>query len=189
MKTLKVFMFGKRLKNVYPHASKWQVFKYRVARFMRKVSLFVGAIALVGLGIWAGSYFFPNTVTAINEIKIDTLPQKVEELKAGVVAELEQCESGGYPSDRGIIIFDSNDQASIGVLQMQKTHVKHFYKELYGQEITGQEAVVIAITPEKARPLAKDVLFKVEDGWKEWYNCGRKLDLATKIDYIKQLEQ
>lgn len=182
-------MFGKRMKKVYPHASRWQVFKYRVARFMRKIAFVAAAFGFLALAVWGGSYFFPNQVIAVQEIKIDTLPQKISKLKAEVVAELEQCESGGYDEDRGIIIFDSNNQASVGPLQMQKTHVIHFYQKLYGREITGQEAVVIAVTPEKARALATDVLFTVEEGWKEWYNCSKKLDLPTKIDYIKKLEQ
>lgn len=132
-----------------------------------------------------------TTVTAENKtvtVEIDRTPESIDELKTDVVAELEACESGGYPADKGIIIFDTNNKASIGVLQMQKNHVIHFQKTLYGKDITGQEAVVIAITPTLARALAKRVLFEVEDGWKEWYNCGKKLDLGIKIGYIQQLE-
>jgi hypothetical protein len=140
---------------------------------------------------WLGSKI-EATNEIINEVVIDKSDEKfaakIDVLKDEVVEELAKCESGGYAADAGIIVFDTNNKASVGILQMQKDHVKHFYKTLYGKTITGQEAVVIAVTPDTAKSLAKDVLFKVEDGWREWFNCGTKLRLSTKIDYIKKLE-
>lgn len=159
-----------------------------------KVLAIIGAIAVAGF-IFAN--FAGSTQTYVAEateriVTVDKSAEqyavKIDALKDEVVAELEKCESGGYSADRGIIVFDTNNKASIGVLQMQKDHVIHFQKKLYGKDVTGQEAVVIAIVPETARPLAKRVLFEIEDGWKEWFNCGRKLNLATKIEYIKKLE-
>lgn len=49
MKSVKVMWNGKRLKDVYPHASGWQVFKFKVGKFFRKVltlAIIIGAIYL-----------------------------------------------------------------------------------------------------------------------------------------------
>ena len=54
MKKVKVMWNGKRLKDVYPHASGWQVFKYKVGKFFRKVltlSIIIGAIYLTYLAV------------------------------------------------------------------------------------------------------------------------------------------
>lgn len=54
MKKVKVMWNGKRLKDVYPHASGWQVFKYRAGKFFRKVltlSIIIGAIYLTYLAV------------------------------------------------------------------------------------------------------------------------------------------
>lgn len=166
----------------------------------RTVKWIVGGLVLGGIGmsVYMGEVWVPEKIEQYSapEINVQTIDKsdemfaaKIDVLKNEVVAELEKCESGGYGSDAGIVIFDTNNKASIGPLQMQKDHVKHFYKKLYLTEVTGQEAVIIAVTPEKARALAKDVLFKVNDGWTEWYNCGKKLGLENRVKTIKALEQ
>lgn len=170
--------------------------------FARKkpIGFLKAAIIIGGAGFLAmAAYMSQPTATYKAEaetmkeiVTVDTSAEmyagRIEALKDQVVAELEKCESGGFAADKGIIIFDTNNKASIGPLQMQKDHVIHYAKKLEGRDITGQEAVITAITPEKARPFAKRVLFEVEDGWKEWYNCGVKYGLGTKIEYIKKLE-
>lgn len=155
------------------------------------------AVGVVGGYVYVGEVWVPKQIEyTAQEISIQTIDKsdemfaaKIDVLKNEVVADLEKCESGGYGPDAGIVIFDTNNKASVGPLQMQKDHVKHFYKKLYSTEVTGQEAVIIAVTPEKARALAKDVLFKVNDGWTEWYNCGKKLALENRVKTIKALEQ
>lgn len=170
-------------------ATGWQRFKAKCVRII-KVTAACAALVAVTAGIYmAGQWTAPVQAVEVEKaVYIEKLPEQIEKLKDNVVAELEKCESSGYASDKGIIIFDSNNKASVGPLQMQKDHVIHFSMKLYNKSITGMEAVKIAIDPVTARPFAKDVLFKVEDGWKEWYNCGRKLGLETKIDYIKEME-
>jgi hypothetical protein len=49
MKSVKVSWTGKKLRDIYPHASRWQVFKWKVGKFFRKVfisALILGAIYL-----------------------------------------------------------------------------------------------------------------------------------------------
>jgi acyl-coenzyme A synthetase/AMP-(fatty) acid ligase len=165
---------------------------------MKKIIRIVIALALIGAGtaaVFFGELFLPEKLHTVVEatnapiVFVDKTPEKIEKAKDATVALLEKCESAGNSPETGIIVFDTNNKASIGVLQMQKPHVQHFYKVLYGKEVTGQEAVIIAITPEKARALAKDVLFETDRSWREWYNCGMKLGLEQRIKVIKELEQ
>lgn len=170
-------------------ATGWQRFKAKCVRIIKLGTIGTVLVAIVAGIYMAGQWTAPvRAIEVEKEVFVEKLPQQIEKLKDELVAELEKCESGGYPEDAGIMIFDSNNKASVGPLQMQKDHVKHFSKVLYGKELTGKEAVILAVEPEKARALAKDVLFKVEDGWREWYNCGRKINVETKIAYIKKME-
>lgn len=186
---MKVYLNGKRLRDVYPHATRWQVFKYKVRKFFVKVvqvAFVIGSLYVAGA---VGATFFPNTVYATKEVHVDVLPEKIDGLKDDVVARLMQCESGGYDEDDGIIIFDTNKVASIGQAQFQAKTVVYYYKKLYGKEITTKQAVEIALDKSKAADLAKDVIFTVDGGVDNWYNCAKKLGLHSEIAVIKKLSK
>lgn len=137
----------------------------------------------------AGQY---NETVVIQKVEAevqDTLKEKVNQLKSEVLDTLKSCESGGYSEDDGIIIFDSNNQASIGSYQFQKKTVIHYYQTLYGKTITPKEAVIIALDEEEARKLANDVIFQDSKGISNWFNCSKKHNLKAKVDIIKELEQ
>lgn len=42
---IKVFFNGKPLRDIYPHATRWQMFKYRLRKFFRKVLLTTAFLA------------------------------------------------------------------------------------------------------------------------------------------------
>lgn len=124
------------------------------------------------------------------QVILDNLTEKVNELKGSMLSDLQKCESGGYKEDDGIIIFDSNKQASIGTYQWQKKSVIYYYKTLYNEAITGKEAVLIALDDEKAGELASKVIFETENGLTgNWYNCSKKLGLQSRLNIIKELEK
>lgn len=188
MKITKVFWNGKRLKDIYVGATPLQVLKYRlrvgVLRFIQGATiagiLYLAAVATVG-------FMTPN-VWASNEIIIDKFPEKIESLKDDVVNQLMSCESAGHDEDDGIIIFDTNNKASIGQAQFQVKTVIYYYKKLYGKDITPKEAILIALDQDKAASLAKDIIFKA-DGLGNWYNCTKKLGLDSQVAVIKKLEK
>lgn len=191
MKPIKVLVNGKRMKDIYPYATKWQVFKFKVRKFVRScvVALFLIAVIAVCAVIIRNS--FPKTVYLSKNVDIsnEVYNRKIEDLKDTVVAKLASCESAGYSESDGIIIFDSNAKASIGQLQFQKTTVIHYYKTLYGKTITAKEAVLIALDTEKASQLAKDVIFTTKNKVSgDWYNCSKKFNLDAQVDLIKQLQ-
>lgn len=121
------------------------------------------------------------------EVLIDNLTPKVDTLKAEVLDILRTCESNGATEDTGLIVFDSNKVASIGLYQFQVKTIKHYYKTLYNQDITGKQAIEIALNATQARKLAEDIIFQDSKGINNWYNCNQKNQLASKIAFINKL--
>lgn len=113
---------------------------------------------------------------------------KINAIKNGLLSELKHCESGTISEDSAPIILDTNNKMSIGLYMFQTDTVRHYYRILYGKEITKLDATLIALNEEKARDLAKDIIFKDEKGWKNWFNCGKKHNFETKVSYIKSIE-
>lgn len=82
MKPLKVFWNGKRLKDIYPHATRWQMFKYSVRVWtMRAVKVTFAVAALYVAGA-IGATFNPQIVYA------DPI-----EVNPPVLDRIAQCES------------------------------------------------------------------------------------------------
>jgi hypothetical protein len=123
------------------------------------------------------------------EILVDNLGKKITEIKSEALDALSQCESRGHKEEDGIIIFDSNNEPSIGRYQFQRDTVIHYYKVLYNQTINRKEAVLIALDDDKARKLAYDIIFSSDSkGWRNWFNCGNKIDIAATLKLIAKLE-
>lgn len=193
MKKLKVTWNGEKLCHVYSHATRTQVIKYKIRRFISKV-LFVMKWGFLGLtflllAFWFGGYAYSSERVLFQdrEVKVDTLSVKVDELKSNLLDSLKSCESGGAKEDAGIVKFDSNAVASIGSYQFQVKTIQHYYKTLYNQEISRKEAILIALDDEKARELASDIIFSDRDGIRNWLNCANKLGLRSQLNTIDLL--
>ena len=107
MKKLKVFFLGKRLKDIYPHATWFQVFKWRTIRFFRKV-LWASFIA----GMIVGAYKMGT-----HSVGVETYAaQKIVEVpvRGAVLDRIAGCESEGNPLSKGSH-YDKNGQVRIGV--------------------------------------------------------------------------
>lgn len=195
MKKIKVTWNGERLRDIYPHATKMQVLKYKIRKFIQRL-LFVMkwgfiAISFMLLAFWTGGYVYSSEKILFQdrEVKVDTLSLKIESLKGAVLDDLKSCESSDVEESIGIIKFDSNSVASIGSYQFQVKTVIGYYKSLYNTEITGKEAILIALEDSKARELAKDIIFKENGGIENWKTCANRKDLRSKIGVIKMLSQ
>jgi hypothetical protein len=158
-----------------------------------KVVLLV--IVLVIGAYYGGSYFNKKIVykQIEKQVILDNLTEKVNELKGSLVNDLRQCESGGYNIDSGLITFDPHKTnksvapASIGLYQWKVDSIKHYYKTLYQKDITGKEAILIALDDEKSSQLTSDVIFKTDNGLSNWYNCSKKLGLQSRLNIINEL--
>jgi len=156
---------------------------------VRKLIVYSFIAGLVWGAFQIGSNFYGKPVYAVKEVMSDSLGKKTEEIKQEALADIKKCESAGLNESDGIIIFDSNAKASIGTYQFQKLTVIHYYKELYNEDITPKEAVLIALDDEKAGKLAYDVIFKTKNGLKNWINCSNKIELRKTLELIEKLEK
>ena len=113
-------------------------------------------------------------------------PDKIEEMKGDVLDRLSKCESGGKDSKNGIDTIDTNNKVSYGIFQFQKSTVQHYYKKMTGNEISGKDAILLALDDEKSRQLAKWIIFETDNGsGKDWFNCTKWNDLDTLVKFIK----
>jgi hypothetical protein len=178
----------KPLREINAYATKWQVLKYRVKKFIIRSFevLLIAGLLYVTFQILRAQY--PIYKVQEKEVVLDNLTAKVDQLKGEIVNDIKNCESRGFTEDDGIIIFDSNNKASIGLYQFQKATVQHYYKKLYGKDIGGKEAVLIALDARLAGDLTRDILFTTENGADNWLNCSRKLDIENRLNLIKKLQ-
>ncbi len=181
MKKIKVFFNGKPMRDVYPHATRFQVFKYRVRVFFRKLVI---NTTIAAIFISVGYLAHTDTTHFVQAEAQDTLSEKTLELENELLDTLTACENKANTP----IVFDSNAKASVGNFQFQVATVQHFYQTLYNKKITQKEAVLIALDDEKARALAHDVIFKTDKGLSNWYNCTQKHGLDVQLALIKKLK-
>lgn len=104
MKSLKIFYLGERLKDVYPHATKWQVFKFQIRKALKVVFRFSMAGGSLYVAFIAGAYLNPIVTYATQE-KIVTV-----DADSPVMERIAKCESGGSH-------YDKNGQVVINATQ------------------------------------------------------------------------
>lgn len=132
----------------------------------------------------------PQVVEKVIDNSDKKYQEKIDELKQEVLNTLSLgCEVKGVEDPDGALVFDKNEKASVGRFQFQINTVKHYYKVLYEQDITNSEAIAIAIDPDRATQLAKDIIFTTDAGVdSDWVNCSKWHNLQREVDIIKKLE-
>lgn len=197
-KKTKNLWVGKRLKDVYAHATRWQRVKYFVVWVIARHTLRYTVLAslllsLIGAGFLYGKFGQTEVVFADSIKVVDSFPKKVEKLKDDVVNKIAQCESRNAPQDIAIVKYDNNSRgtltgknvASIGVMQWKVGTVQHFWKELYGEDISNYEATLIALDNDKAKKLAKEAIFGVKGAVFHW-TCAND-EIVAEVTLIKKL--
>ena len=151
--------------------------------------------------VFAVLFSVSNKTSAIPEPKVDIealveklsgekLQAKIEELKHDLVRRLsEDCEAKGVKEPEGLIVFDSNGEASVGSHQFQVKTVQHYVKLFEDRDITRKEAILIATDWEQSSQLAEKIIFEEVGGIFNWENCEKKLGLAPEIEIIRRLEK
>lgn len=133
MKAVKITWMGKPLREVYSHATKWQVAKYKIGRAVRwaVIRLSLGAVlGAVVFGAYAYGTVDARAVTVVNQI----VPGGKESMSA-VMARIADCESGDngkkgtakqFNADGSIVTHVNSDGTTdVGKYQinMQKAHI------------------------------------------------------------------
>lgn len=193
-KKVRVYYNGKRQKDMYQTQSKVLLFALHSVSVIKKL-VFVSLVFLVGGYILAISFKDTMTYKASAE-EVPLFKDNTEHLKDEVVETIKQCESKGHDEEDGIITFDplvsnpsktkKQDIPSIGTFQYKASTIVYYYKLLYKKDITTKDAIIIALSDEKAQELTKDIIFKTKNnnGLKEWLNCANKHKLRAQVEII-----
>jgi hypothetical protein len=84
MKSIKVLLYGQHLRDIYPHATRWEVFKFKAIRFFRKVGVVM--IAVSGLYV---SYAVGAVISTPNVNQITIVSSG-----SPVLDRIRECEGG-----------------------------------------------------------------------------------------------
>lgn len=119
-KAIKVFWMGKPLHHVYPHATKFQVFKWKVGEFLKACVRFTVKVAFfsgIGYGLFmAGAYFNPIITYATQEKVVE----KVVEVSVPVMDRIARCESTNTHFDKnGQVLVRGNTNRTVDVGRYQ----------------------------------------------------------------------
>lgn len=181
--------------------TKWQLFKHNTALLVKRIMIVMFTIGVL-VGATYGGYQFGSVekVDFVSAKEVDVsdtrFNAKIDVLKMQLVEQLMSCESPGYKDSDGLITFDPHrldktlkNAPSIGRLQFKVSTVQYYQKTLYNADLTATEAIKFALDTEKAKVLARDIIFKSSNKANDWLNCANKLDLNKRIDLIKSLEK
>ena len=89
MKTLKVFFNGQPLRNIYPHATRFQVIKYKVGMFLTKLTKTVIGFS-IGTAVMSG-FFWAGQAMSTKVVMADPIDQP--KVIAPVLARIARAES------------------------------------------------------------------------------------------------
>jgi len=153
------------------------------------IMLVIGVVAYFG-----GAKFSKQIVykQVEKEVILDNLTGKINEKKGELVKELRECESKGYVESDGLVTWDPNPKnkkvqiASFGLYQFKVSTVQFYYKKFYNKDVTGLEAIQIALSEEKSAELASEIIFR-DGALNNWYNCTKAKGLQSKLDVINSL--
>lgn len=148
--------------------------------------------------------FFPKLEYVSEQVVIDNLGPKIEQLKWKVIADIKSGESNNAKEQDAIITYDppvdtsnlrcKKDILSFGNYQYKVCTVISYYKVLYGKKITQKEAILIALDDKLAGQLTYDIVFNSPKGDKaedHWYNTARspKYNIKGQLLAIKELQK
>lgn len=112
-KKVRLYVNGERQKDVYIDKTKWQIFKFHVKKFFKRLFwlLVIGFIAYSIFKI--GGIFNPSIVYTRAEVIKEVEP------KAPVLERIAKCESGNQHFKNGQVLVNGNKNGSVDVGRYQ----------------------------------------------------------------------
>lgn len=132
----------------------------------------------------------PHVIYETEAMVIDTTHMSIAELKKRTTERLaSECETKGVDEPDAAIILDTNHQMSIGKYMWQIKSVQFYAEKLYGEQLSRKEAILTALGEGAIdiNEMTQRVLFEVENGHREWFNCANALGLEREIEIINSL--
>ncbi len=199
-KSVKITFLGEPLHTIYPHASRFQVFKYRLFKAIRWTLIRTLVLAGVG-GLFITTYklgqvhpdvSFTREIGAIatpTAFAGETMQAKVDTLKEALLDEMVACENPTHvlvnPDDNKAGTLPLKDKVSIGDLQFKLSTIQHMHKTLTGTTLTDREALMLGLDPLKARELALNAWINIKGSINQW-TCASQ-SMKEKVEIIRFL--
>jgi hypothetical protein len=140
MKSIKVYWNGKHLRDMYPHANGWQVFKWKVGKFFRKVFIVAVVVGLV--------YLTYIIVAEFSTVKYTAEPQVVQKTTENELEKIMNEENF-----KKVTILRARKVASDQKMAQEKQ--KH--EEIVNAEKTRHEAILSQIEAENEAIRAEEL--------------------------------
>ncbi len=116
---LKVIYNGEHLCNIYPHATKWQVIKYKTAKVIRGTIIGLSAVAVIIGAYKSGAYLEPRTVQGETQIQEVVKTLQFEDIP--ILMKICQAESGSRQFKKnGDVIRGTINPSDIGFCQINE---------------------------------------------------------------------
>lgn len=120
---------------------------------------------------------------------IDLTPDKIEKLKDEVIDSISKQENElnipSIPDDNKAKSLPLKDKVSYGCMQFKIGTIEHYYSVLNLGPISDQDAAILAIQCDRAKALAKKIIFETQGGIFNWSVATK--EMTAKIEIIKEL--
>lgn len=104
---------GKYLKDIYPHATGFQVFRYKFNKFMEKVVIVAVIAGMIYGGFEVGKM---TTEAGVSYANVEVIKEVEVQSTSAVMKRIAKCESGGKHYDiNGQVLMRSNTNKSVDV--------------------------------------------------------------------------
>lgn len=114
MKKLNILYMGEKLCQVYPHATRWQVVKFKIRKMMKYVIRYSFGAGLMYGAFILGSYLNPIVTYAVQDKIIQV------EGESPVMDRIAKCESEGkHTGKSGQVLAVGNNNKSVDVGKYQ----------------------------------------------------------------------
>lgn len=133
MKIIKVFWHGKRLRDIYPHATWFQVLKWKMYRFFRKAMIASMVVGAVWGAFKIGTSLPGETTYAVQE-KFVEVPRK-----SPVLERIAHCESNNTHYKDGQVIFNVNTNGTVDIGKYQINSVWNKKATELGLDLTKEK--------------------------------------------------
>lgn len=166
-----------------------------------KVALWRSAIVCAfGWAIFAGymlreldnstivAYAATTPITAL--MPIEMKGKTIDQLENEVIDQLAKGENEGgvpcYLDDNKAGTLPKKDKVSCGVMAYKVSTVQRHAKGCYGDSLTNEEAVGLALDESKAKSLAKCAIFGTQNAIGEW--SAATSEMKIKVSLIREME-
>jgi hypothetical protein len=137
MKKINVFWNGKKLCEMYPHATKFQVFKWKAKKFFRKLFITTTAIvmgcSMLVISHEVGRRVDPTVVYASTTVEVPV------ESDSPVMDRIAKCESGNMHYKNGQVIIRPNTNGTVDIGRYQINSVWNKKASELGLDLTKEK--------------------------------------------------